>query len=110
MYCTPTSKETGLPISDSDAKTRVGNRALPWAANSCNVHLESPRISKDSDLGTSVTTISVIGFLLLLVMLKFMSCGLPAIIVTSDESLLGELLSALPAGEPVIVEASRIFS
>src|ERR671910_3111804 len=111
MYCTPTSKETGLPISDSEAKTRVENRALLCAANSCTVHLESPRISKDSDLGTSVTTRSVIGFLLLLVMLKLRSCARPAIIVTSEESLLLLALpSALPAGEPVIVEANMIRS
>src|SRR5215218_4364257 len=110
MYCTLTSKEIGLPIRDSEAKTRVENRALLCAFSSCNVHLESPRISRDSDLGTSVTTTSVIGFLLLLVILKFRSCALPAIMATSEGSLLLALPPVLPVGEPVIVEAKMILS
>src|ERR671910_3380592 len=109
MYCILTSKETGLPISDSEAKTCVENCVLLCAANSCTVHLESPMISNDSDPGTSATTTSVIGFLLLLVILKFRSCARPAIIVTSEELLLLALLSALPAGEPVIAEARMIL-
>src|SRR5215208_1839609 len=109
MYCTLTSKETGLPIRDSEAKTRVENRALFCALSSCKVHLESPRISRDSDLGTSVTTTSVIGFLLLLVILKFRSAALPAIMVTS-ESLLLALPAGLPLIGPVTVEARMILS
>src|SRR5215210_907848 len=109
MYCTLTSKETGLPIRDSEAKTRVENRALLCALSSCKVHLESPRISRDSDFGTSVTTTSVIGFLLLLVMLKFRSCARPAIMVTSEESLLPALPAVLSVGAPVIVEARMIL-
>src|SRR5215218_2289330 len=113
MYCTLTSNETGLPIRDSEAKTRVENRALFSALSSCKVHLESPRISRESDLGTRVTTTSVIGFLLLLVILKFMSAARPAIMVTSEESLLVALLAtllvALPVVEPVTIEARIIL-
>jgi hypothetical protein len=68
-------------------------------------------ISKDSDLETSVTTISVIGFLLLLVMLKFISCARPAIIVTSEASLPLGLFPASSVGEePVIIEARITLS
>src|SRR5215211_7305256 len=110
MYCTLTSKETGLPIRDSEAKTRVENRALFCALSSCKVHLESPRISRDSDLGTSVTRTSVIGFLLLLVILKFRSAARPAIMVTSEESLRLALPAGLPVVGPVTVEARMILS
>src|SRR5919107_5464713 len=103
MYCTLTSKEIGFPIRDSEAKTRVENRALFCALSSCKVHLESPRISREFDLGTSVTTTSVIGFLLLLVILKFMSAARPAIMVTSEESLLVVLAAALPVVGPVTI-------
>src|SRR3712207_1962990 len=100
----------GLPIRDSEAKTGVENRALLCAPSSCNVHLESPRISRDSDLGTSVTTTSVIGFLLLFVILKFKSCALPAVTTTSEGLLLLALLAVSPLGDPVIVEARIILS
>src|SRR5215210_6431940 len=109
MYCTLTSKETGLPIRDSEPKTRVENRALLCAPNSCKVHLESPRISRDSDFGISVTRTSVIGFLLLLVILKFRSAARPAIMITSEESFLLALAPALPVVEPVTVEARMIL-
>src|ERR671932_2604436 len=110
MYCTPTSKEMGLPIRDSEAKTRVENDALLCGLRRCNVHLEFPRIATDSDRGTSVTTISVIGFLLLLAMLKFRSCALPAIIIISEVLLLLALLAALFAGVPVtVVEVAIIL-
>src|ERR671932_2181926 len=108
MYCTLTSNEMGFPIRDSEAKTRDENRAFPCGPSSCNVHLESPRIATESDLGTSVTTTSVIGFLLLLVILKFRSCVLPAIITISEDLLLLALPTGLFAVEPVMAEAAII--
>src|SRR5690606_314441 len=103
MYCIPTSKDTGFPIKDSEANTRVENRAFVCGSSDGSVHRESPRISSESDLEVSVTTTSVTGLSLLFVMLKFRSSALPARMAALGAAA-SLALPALPsAGEPVIV-------
>ena len=91
-YRSVTTNETGAPIREVEANTFVVNSCLECGLKLGILHNESPTILRSLDSEIMDATPLVIGNSLLLAMLNFISCILPA---TKISEVLFRLLGML---------------